>query len=351
MYDELMQSKTKNQAKSFNKHSTAYSIALCFGVILLSAGSWLFAYVWHWQNRSHVLEIYCFKPDSGSTATEIAIFIRTPEGKTALIDGGKSDAIIHDLTSVMPFYDRTIDTLILTNDDDSHATGLVAVLGRYHVGQVYEMAVPATSSSAYTEFENILAHSLAKNAIHEEVGEGDTMNIGEFSAKVIFPPALSTVSTASTTDFKFSKTNAPTLAFSLTYGSTTLFFGGLITKIEQKYIAATMASSSNVSSSTILILPKGENISAVDEGFFSALHPNIVVISRKPRSVTVKSDTAMPAVVIATTTKTGKIKKQSKPPKPPFDISTMPDISITNLAIDGDVEFISDGSTFIEKNI
>jgi hypothetical protein len=330
-----MQSQTKNQAKSFNKHSTAYSIALCFGVILLSAGSWLFAYVWHWQNRPHVLEIYCFKPDSGSTATEIAIFIRTPQGKT----------------SVMPFYDRTIDTLILTNDDDSHATGLVAVLGRYHVGQVYEMAVPATSSSAYTEFENILAHSLAKNAIHEEVGEGDTMNIGELSAKVIFPPTLSTVSTASTTDFKFSKTNAPTLAFSLTYGSTTLFFGGLITKTEQKYIAATMASSSNVSSSTILILPKGENISAVDEGFFSALHPNIVVISRKPRSVTVKSDTAMPAVVIATTTKTGKIKKQSKPPKPPFDISTMPDISITNLAIDGDVEFISDGSTFIEKNI
>jgi beta-lactamase superfamily II metal-dependent hydrolase len=349
-----MQSQTKNQAKSFtiSKHFTAYSIALSLGCILLTAGGWLFAYVWHWQNRPHVLEIYCFIPDP-SSAGDIAMFIRTPEGKTALIDGGKSEAIIHDLTSVMPFYDRTIDTLILTNDDDSHATGLVSVLGRYSVGQIFEMAVPENikisqliaTSSAYDEFENILGG----NVIHEKVGGGDTMNIGELSAKIIFPPA------SSTADFTFSKTNAPTLAFSLTYGSTTLFFGGLITKKEQKYIAAAMESSSiidsAISSSTILILSKGENVSAVDEVFFSALHPNIVVISKKPRPVTAKSTTSVPTIVTTTTTKTGKIKKPPKPAKPPFDISTMPDISITNLAVDGDVEFISSGSTFVEKNI
>lgn len=360
-----MQSQTKNQAKYFttSKHFTAYSIALSLGCILIVAGGWLFIYVWHWQNRSHVLEIYCFKPDNSLTATAMAIFIRTPQGKTVLIDGGKSDSIIHDLTSVMPFYDRTIDTLILTNDDDSHATGIVAVLGRYHVGKVYEMAMPENiststisasttsliaSSSAYTELEK----NLVGNIIHKKVREGDSMSVGELSAEVIFPPA-------SADGFKFSKTNPPTLAFSLTYGSTILFFGGLMTKTEQKYIATVMASSSaimnivSVLSSTFLILPNGENVSAVDEGFFTAIQPDFVVVSKKPKYATTVSSQSSQKVPkeIVTTTKTGKIKKPPKPPKPPFDISTVSGLSIINLATDGDIEFISNGTNFIEKKL
>ena len=357
--------------KSFSEHSlrpnhsAIYSIALSFTGILCVAGGLLFAYVWHWQNRPHVLEIYCFIPDT--TSGSISVFIRTPQGKTALIDGGPSDAIIHDLTSVMPFYDRTIDTLILTNDDDSHAAGLVAVLGRYHVEHVFELALPENipigkanpiaSSSAYGEFENILAknnstkNNPAKNIIHEKVGEGDAIRIGELSADIIFPPKSITSSTASSiasstssstvANFKFSKTNAPTLAFSLTYGSTTLFFGGLITKTEQKYIAI-QAVQMEGSSSTILILPKGENVSTVDETFFDVVHPDFVVVSKKPKKSTATT------ITTTTTTKTGKAKK---PPKPPFDISIVPNISIVNIAVDGSVEFISNGSNFVEKKL
>ena len=54
---------------------------------------------------------------------------------------------------------------------------------------------------------------------------------------------------------------------------------------------------------------------------------------------------------IVTTTKTGKIKKPPKPPKPPFDISTVSGLSIINLATDGDIEFISNGTNFIEKKL
>ena len=121
-----------------------------------------------------------------------------------------------------------------------------------------------------------------------------------------------------------------------------------MTKTEQKYVAGVMASSEamGAASSTILILPKAENVSVVDEGFFNMVSPNFVVISKKLKSTTAVASNQKIPKEIDITTKTGRIKK---PSKPPFDISSVPDISIINLATDGEVEFISDGLNFTEK--
>ena len=61
-----------------------------------------------------------------------AIFIQTPSGKQLLIDGGPDpDALQRELGRVMPFWDRSLDLIVLTHPDADHLNGLVSVLERY----------------------------------------------------------------------------------------------------------------------------------------------------------------------------------------------------------------------------
>ncbi len=66
-----------------------------------------------------------------------AILIKTPAHQEILIDGGPSaQAITQELGNKMPFWDRTIDLVVLTHPDSDHIAGLVAVLERYNVKEV-----------------------------------------------------------------------------------------------------------------------------------------------------------------------------------------------------------------------
>jgi len=63
-----------------------------------------------------------------------AIFIQTPSGRQALIDGGPNPSVLlSQLGRRMPFWDRTLDLVILTHPDEDHISGLVPVLERYQV--------------------------------------------------------------------------------------------------------------------------------------------------------------------------------------------------------------------------
>ncbi|HBT81669.1 hypothetical protein A2757_01590 [Candidatus Giovannonibacteria bacterium RIFCSPHIGHO2_01_FULL_48_47] len=62
-----------------------------------------------------------------------AIFIETPTKNQILIDGGPERSVLEELGEVMPFYDRTIDLVLLTHPNLDHAAGLVNVLKSYEV--------------------------------------------------------------------------------------------------------------------------------------------------------------------------------------------------------------------------
>jgi len=66
-----------------------------------------------------------------------AIFIETPSGRQVLIDGGPSPSLLlARLGRRMPFWDRTLDLVLLTHPDEDHITGLIDVLERYEVEAV-----------------------------------------------------------------------------------------------------------------------------------------------------------------------------------------------------------------------
>jgi competence protein ComEC len=64
-----------------------------------------------------------------------AALITTPRGQQILVDGGPSPAALTSaLGREMPFWDRSLDLLVMTHPDADHITGLAEVLGRYDVG-------------------------------------------------------------------------------------------------------------------------------------------------------------------------------------------------------------------------
>lgn len=66
-----------------------------------------------------------------------AIFIETPAGRQVLVDGGPSPSVVLSrLGRRMPFWDHSLDLVVLTHPDDDHITGLVEVLERYWVDAV-----------------------------------------------------------------------------------------------------------------------------------------------------------------------------------------------------------------------
>lgn len=62
-----------------------------------------------------------------------SILIKTPKNEYILVDGGPDNTVVQKLGKFLPFYNRTIDYVILTHADADHLVGLIEVLRRYQV--------------------------------------------------------------------------------------------------------------------------------------------------------------------------------------------------------------------------
>lgn len=65
-----------------------------------------------------------------------SILLVTPTGKQVLIDGGPNLQTLEHLGTLMPFFDRTIELLVLTHPDSDHLTALPEILKRYDIEQI-----------------------------------------------------------------------------------------------------------------------------------------------------------------------------------------------------------------------
>ena len=81
-------------------------------------------------NKPQFLEVIFFDIGQGD-----AIFIEKGDYQI-LIDGGPSSVILEKLGAQMPFWDRTIDLVILTHPEHDHIAGLIEVLKRYKVENI-----------------------------------------------------------------------------------------------------------------------------------------------------------------------------------------------------------------------
>ena len=87
-----------------------------------------------------------------------ATLIITPSGQYILVDDGPSpEKVAYELGEALPFWEHTIDLVVLTHAHDDHVSRLVKVLRRYEVVQVlYPEGIDYTSN-AYSEWLSVIA--------------------------------------------------------------------------------------------------------------------------------------------------------------------------------------------------
>ena len=228
----------------------------------------IIGYVWKQEHRAHVLELYVFNFKTGRS-----IFIRTPHDQRILINGGGNSDVIGELTSIIPFYSRRIDTLIATDSDGKDVSGLIDVLNRYHVSQVFIPAITTQNigiaSSTDDIYETFLQTIKKSGVRYTELSAGDHIDLDlNVRADIIFPvkPDI----------FSYSKASPPEIIMNITYGSTTVALYGNASKRVQNYLLGT----GEIGVTDVLAVSQSFGAGNVSESFIKAVKPTFLVYSK-----------------------------------------------------------------------
>lgn len=168
-------------------------------------------------------------PDSELTLTMLdvgqgdAILIETPGGEQILVDGGPSGIeVARELGAVLPHWDRSIDTIMLTHGDQDHVGGLPEVLARFDVGRVYD-----NGRDRSTEVATLYA---AQAPQRTALMAGDVLELNGVRIEVLWPPA----------GHGGSRENDMSLVLHVTHGQVSFLLTGDIERDPQRSLIATL---------------------------------------------------------------------------------------------------------------
>lgn len=209
-------------------------------------------------SKPQELEVTFFDVGQGDS-----IFIVTPSGQQVLIDGGPSSAVLAKLGKEMPFFDRSIDLVIMTHPDPDHLSGLVEVLKSYRVGLVAEPEVLA-ETEIYKEWRKEVREKLITEAF---LTEGKTIKLsGGIDIEILSPSS----------QYKNnSDTNLNSIMAKLVFEKESfLFTGDIPSSVEKEVVKEESAS---LDSNVLKVSHHGSKTSSSD-AFLEAVSPKIAVI-------------------------------------------------------------------------
>lgn len=303
-------------------------IVVVAGITLATSAFGL--YYWRQENRLPILEIYVFAPKSGRS-----IYIRTPKDNRILIDGGSNSEIIRSISEILPFYSRRIDMVIATNDAGKNIGGLIDVIQRYEVGDIYfpKHTLHSLNLASSTDqiYETLVqtANTLDINVI--EVAMGQTIDLdSKTKLDVLFP--------ADPANFPYSKASPPEVLFNISHGLNNILFAGSASPKIQKYIAST---SMSTRLSDVIIFSHSAYTDKVSVELAQKFHPSHIVYSKALSKNQDNSTELLLSETVPTTTQTSKSIKKKKKVDPLAYLSAQ---NRFNLKEGGGVKIVSDGS-------
>ena len=193
-----------------------------------------------------------------------AILIRAPDGRQILVDGGPSPtALLNELGAVLPFWDRSLDLVVLTHPDGDHITGLIPLLDRYRVAQVLDVSQSEAAPEAGPWRARLAQFGMPRFLAQR----GMRLPVGGLALTVLNPgPALLT-GTAS-------DDNNNAIVLRLDYGGTAfLLTGDAEREAEEAMIAAGLPLRADV-----LKIGHHGSAGASSPAFLAAVAPRIAVI-------------------------------------------------------------------------
>jgi competence protein ComEC len=192
-----------------------------------------------------------------------AIFIQTPSGAQALIDGGRDASVLRELSTVMGFFDKDIDVVVGTHPDSDHIGGLIDVLKRYKVGTILKTENKGDTSTA----ELYAKLSAQEGAEVFNVRRGQTFRLdASTTLSILFPDS----------DPTEMESNTSSIVLQLKYGSSTFLFTGDSPKNIEEYLV--LVEGEYLQSDVLKVGHHGSRTST-SELFLDEVQPQFAIIS------------------------------------------------------------------------
>ena len=205
-----------------------------------------------------------------------AVYVRFPDNRDMLIDGGPNDSVLQCLGRHMPFWDREINILVNSHPQNDHLKGLVSVLDRYKVDCVVRSQI-AGPGDLYAQFIDAIKKHHVSDRL---VTAGEHISVGATSLSVIWPsasqiarmqPAAGVLGVSTDTNL-----NDGSLVFLLRYGSfDALFPGDADSHVENSYSGDQLADGSV----EVLKVPHHGSKTGMTQAFIDWIKPAVSIIS------------------------------------------------------------------------
>jgi competence protein ComEC len=202
-----------------------------------------------------------------------SIFIKTPGGKTALIDAGgipawKQSSFDTGASIVVPFLVDNgvskLDCVFATHSDGDHIAGLPSVLKKIPAGIVYENGIKMDQQPEYDSLHRVISYKGIPNVV---LKDGDPVNLDPaVKFEILSPPK----------NFYFENDNNNSITIRLVYGDVSFMFTGDL-EFEGEYNII-KNHGQDIVSNILKVGHHGSSTSTSDD-FFAAVDPEIAVIS------------------------------------------------------------------------
>ena len=209
-------------------------------------------------SQPQFLEVSFFDVGQGDS-----IFIETPEGHQILIDGGPGSKVLEKLGKEMPFWDRSIDLVILTHPEYDHIKGLIEVLKRYQIENILWTGV-LKDTSQFEEWQKLIKAEGAREIIAQY---GRQIVSGEIFLDVLNPFENLEGET-------IKNVNNTSVIIRLVFGENSFLFTGDVYKAVEKEI---LEKGIEINSDVLKVSHHGSKTST-GEGFLEKVSPKIAVI-------------------------------------------------------------------------
>lgn len=152
---------------------------LLYAIVVLAAASMIIWYVLSQEEPRGLLTVKMFKAG--------AALIQAPSGRWILIDGGADDSVLRELGSTIPFYDRSIDMVVMIEQTPAKAGGLAGVLDRYVVGTMVRSAA-LSSAPQLQAVTGAISRAQQSGARLLIARRGQTFELGDGAyLEILFP--------------------------------------------------------------------------------------------------------------------------------------------------------------------
>jgi competence protein ComEC len=242
-----------------------------------------------------------------------SIFIQAPSGRQMLIDGGANRAVLRELSTVMPWYDRTIDVVLATHPDADHIGGLPDVLARYKVGVIVQSSVTDEGGADSVALEKAVVEEEKSGAKRLTAMRGQIIDLGKGAyLEILFPDR----------PVPHIETNTGAVVARLAYGDTSFMLTGDSPKAIEDYLVKLDGDQLHSD-----ILKAGHHGSRTSSGplFVGFVGPSYAVFSR------------------------GCDNKYGHPHQEVIDLMAKFGIPTLDTCTEGAITFVSDGKTVVHK--